>query len=123
MKEHFNYARRFLYHTDRSDNRVGVSRKWNGFGALSWTANFHGNVWNGEFRSYAPEGTLVSHILYQNGSDPIIDFLENPELYPKTEEDFVYFTMKYPDCPLVDESLIMTWQEFLDSRPDLIPEN
>lgn len=111
------------YFLDEKGLKQGEFKEWHNNGILRKHCfyvndNFHGNyidwyrngqVWehmcfvngirHGEYKRWGDNGNLVLHCFYNHGG--AIGFSEIP--YPKTNEDRVYFKLKY-GLPLLSET-------------------
>ena len=72
----------------------GMCQTWYYDGSIQSQGFYHNHKLHGELKSWDLHGNLSSHELYCNGSR-VVDFLKNPALYPKTEEERTAFTLKY----------------------------
>lgn len=92
------------YFVDGENNRQGEYKTYLKNGALSTHCLFKDEMYHGEYRGYFACGRLGMHSLDRYGEE-IIDFLDNPELYPRTNEERVLFVLKYglPLLPFGDD--------------------
>lgn len=114
LKEILLPADKLSYFVDTEGRTSGLYRQWHLNGQLMLIAHYQTDHWFGERMMFTDNGQLHAHDFTTRHG--LIDFIENPELYPKTEEDKVYFAMKYPAIPMIDNTDIITWEAFLANR-------
>ena len=56
----------------------------------------------GEYKEWEEDGTLFIHCFFSNGKE-VVDFLENPEEFPSSDQDRLLFKLKYGAEPFLDE--------------------
>lgn len=89
LKEIKNSTQHFF--VDEQARRQGEYKLWHDNGQL-WVHCFYvDNNWDGEFKTWHNDGTLYNHCFYVNDTE--VSFDEIP--YPETEEDRMYFKLKY----------------------------
>jgi antitoxin component YwqK of YwqJK toxin-antitoxin module len=106
------------YFIDENGHKQGEYKEWHDNGQLYvhcffvdgkqhgeykwWYEN--GQLWehcfyvdgnrHGECKAWYSNGQLQMHCFYQNG-EVVVDFTNNPDLYPVTDEDKTYLVLKY----------------------------
>lgn len=88
------------YYIDGQGRYQGEFAEWWQCGRLFRLAFFTDNVLHGEYMSWQIDGKLSFHGFYIHGKK--VSFDELP--YPKTEEDHMYFKLKY-DLPLLTDEM------------------
>ena len=78
----------------------GEYKAWYENGTTQMHAFYMSDEFFGERKVFSANGELVHHDFGAN-DEVIIDFLEHPHLYPKTEEERLAFMLKYGVAPFL----------------------
>jgi antitoxin component YwqK of YwqJK toxin-antitoxin module len=78
----------------KDGKKHGEYKWWYSNGELQEHSFYKDGKFHGEYKSWDRNGQLRRHCFYKDGKK-VIDFIDNPELYPVTEEDKTVFVIKY----------------------------
>jgi antitoxin component YwqK of YwqJK toxin-antitoxin module len=76
------------------DKLHGEYKRWYDNGQLLVHCFYVDDNRHGEFKRWYSDGQLSKHCFYVDGNK-VIDFLDDPEEYPTSDEDKTYFVLKY----------------------------
>ena len=78
----------------KDGNFHGECKWWHSNGQLEYHCFYIDDRWHGECKRWHSDGKLALHSFDIEGKE-VVDFLENPELYPTTPEAKVFFALMY----------------------------
>ena len=88
------------YHVYHHGELYGEYKTWYSNGSLERHCFYSHLHIHGECKLLQEDGTLIHHGLWIHGNQ-VIDFLEQPELFPTTEGARLSLKLKYGDAPFL----------------------
>jgi antitoxin component YwqK of YwqJK toxin-antitoxin module len=82
------------YFIDENGQKQGEYKEWHDNGQLYMHCFFVDDKLHGEFKWWYPNGQLRMHCYFVDGN-MVIDFRDEPEEYPTSDEVKTYFALKY----------------------------
>lgn len=87
------------YYEDESGRKQGEYKLFHN-GKITVYGFYKNNNLHGEFKVWDLDEMLQEHSLYVDGKKEV-DFIKNPDAYPKTDEDKTAFILRYGSGPFI----------------------